>query len=58
MKYQIYLSKDVSDFINFASEAEGQKPATTIKNIVEDIVRITMATKEATENAILKGNKK
>ena len=52
MKYQIYLNKDTSDFINLASEQEGIKPATLIKQIVESITSITKATQEATRQAL------
>lgn len=59
MKYQIYLNKETSDFINGASKQEGIKPATAIKRIVESIVSVTIATKEATEKEIQKyGQKK
>ena len=52
MKYQIYLDKETSDFINGASEQEGIRPATAIKRIVESIVRVTIATKQATEKEL------
>ena len=35
MKYQIYLSKDVSDIINAIAKFENIKPNTLIKNLME-----------------------
>ena len=59
MKYQIYLSKEASEFINGASKQEGIKPATAIKRIVESLVTITLATQRETEKEIQKyGQKK
>lgn len=52
MKYQIYLNKETSDFIERASQQEGIKPNTLIKQIVESITKITKATQKATEEAL------
>ena len=35
MKYQIYLSKEVSDIINAIAHFENIKPNTLIKNLME-----------------------
>jgi len=57
MKYQIYLNKETSDFINYVSEQEEIKSATLIKRLVEDMVSITLATKKETEKALQRGLK-
>jgi len=51
MKYQIYLNKECSDFINGAAEQEGIKPATAIKQLIEGMIKITIATQKATLEA-------
>lgn len=38
MKYQIYLNKKTSEFINLMAEAGGIKPATIIKQLIESFV--------------------
>lgn len=39
MRYQIYLAKDVSDIINAIAKGTNQKPATMIKQLLEDNFR-------------------
>ena len=49
MKYQIYLNKPTSDFINKLAELKGISPATAIKGIIEDFTTLT----KPLENKIL-----
>lgn len=44
MKYQIYLRKDISEFIEACSKVEGISPATFIKNFVEKSFSYAMDT--------------
>jgi len=56
MKYQIYLNKETSDFINKASEQTKTKPATFIKKTLEGIFTASMrAYEEMEKNFDLRG---
>lgn len=41
MKYQVYLNKKTSDFINKYAELDGKKPNTVIKELIENFVRLS-----------------
>jgi len=43
MRYQIYLSKDVSDIINSISKGLSKKPNTLIKELLESNFRTAYA---------------
>lgn len=43
MRYQIYLSKDVSDIINAISKGVNKKPNTLIKELLESNFRTAYA---------------
>lgn len=43
MRYQIYLSKDVSDIINTISQGLNKKPNTFIKELLESNFRTAYA---------------
>lgn len=49
MKYQIYLNQTTSNAIEKMAKHDGVKPCTYIKQMVESIIAITLATLEATE---------
>lgn len=48
MKYQIYLNKKTSEFINTYAKLDGKKPNTVIKELIESFVRLS----EPVENKI------
>ena len=50
MKYQIYLNKDTSEIINAIAQKEGRKPASLIKEFMEEFFVIAKAVKGATQN--------
>ncbi len=50
MKYQIYLNKPTSQFINKLADKEGKAPATIIKSLVEAFVALS----KPVEDKILK----
>lgn len=50
MKYQIYLNKEASQFINKLADKEGKPSATIIKGLVEAFVALS----KPVENEILK----
>lgn len=39
MKYQIYLNKETSEFIEFVAKNDKKKPATVIKHLVESLFK-------------------
>lgn len=39
MKYQIYLNKETSEFINLVAKQAKRKPCTIIKNILEEGIK-------------------
>ena len=41
MKYQIYLNKEASDFVNKLAESSSKKPATIIKAILESFIIVS-----------------
>ena len=41
MKYQVYLNKKTSEFINKYAELDGKKPNTIIKELIESFVRLS-----------------
>lgn len=41
MKYQVYLNKKTSEFINKYAELTNKKPNTVIKTLVEQFVRLS-----------------
>lgn len=46
MKYQIYLNKPTSQFINKLAEKEGKASATIIKSLVEAFVALSKPVEE------------
>ena len=52
MKYQIYLNKESSDYINAIAEHENKKPNTLIKELLESMLRIAVNTIETTNEEI------
>lgn len=50
MKYQIYLNKPTSQFINKLADKEGKAPATIVKALVEAFVALS----KPVEDKILK----
>ena len=56
MKYQIYLQKDVSEMINAIATGLGKKPATFIKEMLENNFRT--AYKDAIESGALNYGRK
>lgn len=49
MKYQIYLNKTTSETIEKMANHDGVKPCTYIKQMIESLISITLATLKATE---------
>lgn len=41
MKYQVYLNKETSEFINKYAEIDGKKPNTIIKELVESFANLS-----------------
>lgn len=41
MKYQVYLNKKTSEFINKYAELDKKKPNTVIKELIESFVRLS-----------------
>lgn len=41
MKYQVYLNKKTSEFINKYAELTNKKPNTVIKTLIEQFVRMS-----------------
>lgn len=41
MKYQVYLNKKTSEFINKYAELDGKKPNTIIKELIESFVKLS-----------------
>lgn len=52
MKYQIYLNKESSDYINIIAKHENKKPNTLIKELLESMLKVAIATAEETNNQI------
>lgn len=42
MKYQVYLNKETSHFIELVAEQEGKKPNTVIKGFIEGLYKAGM----------------
>lgn len=51
MKYQIYLNKKTSDFINKASKQSNMKQATFIKQMIEGIIEASYKAYETMEES-------
>jgi len=41
MKYQVYLNKETSEFINKYAELDGKKPNTVIKDLIESFANLS-----------------
>jgi DNA-directed RNA polymerase subunit F len=41
MKYQVYLNKKTSEFINKYAELDAKKPNTIIKELIESFVKLS-----------------
>ena len=41
MKYQVYLNKTTSEFINKFAELDNKKPNTVIKELIEQFVKLS-----------------
>ena len=52
MKYQIYLNKETSDFINQVANQANAKPASVIKTLVEKFVLVMEPSKQVILNEI------
>jgi len=52
MRYQIYLNKETSEYVNKCAKQDGVKPATLLKSLLESMFKIAIATSQATEEEI------